>query len=272
MITFPNCKINLGLNILRKREDGFHDLETVFFPINFQDALEIIPSSNKTQITVTGIVAGNPENNLCLKAYLLVKKDYPQLPEINIHLHKAIPIGAGLGGGSADAAFMLELLNTKFNLVIPPNKMFDYALQLGSDCSFFLLNKPCLASGRGEVLEPISLNLSGHKILLVNPGIHISTAEAFKKIIPAIPAKKIKDIILQPIETWEKELGNDFENYVFERYPQVKKIKEDLYQKGAVYAAMSGSGSTIFGIFKKDEIINYKGDASFFYKLVNVDK
>lgn len=270
MITFPNCKINLGLNILRKREDGFHDLETVFFPINLQDALEIIPSATKTQITVTGIAAGNAENNLCLKAYLLVKKDYPQLPAITIHLHKAIPIGAGLGGGSADAAFMLQLLNTKFNLHIPGDKIFDYALQLGSDCSFFLLNKPCLASGRGEVLEPINLSLSGHKILLINPGIHVSTAEAFKKIIPAIPAKKIKDIVLQPIATWKEELGNDFENYVFERYPHIKKIKEDLYQKGAVYAAMSGSGSTVFGIFKKDEIINYKNEQRFFYKIINV--
>ena len=137
MVVFPNCKINLGLNILRKREDGFHDLETVFLPVDLQDALEIIPSSNKTQITVTGIAAGDPENNLCMKAYLLLKKDYPAVPEINIHLHKAIPIGAGLGGGSADAAFMLQLLNEKFNLNIPADKMFVYALQLGSDCSFF---------------------------------------------------------------------------------------------------------------------------------------
>lgn len=272
MIVFPNCKINLGLNILRKREDGFHDLETVFFPINLQDALEIIPSPNTTQITVTGIAAGNPENNLCLKAYLLLRKDYPHLPEVNIHLHKAIPIGAGLGGGSADAAFMLQLLNEKFNLHIPSDKMFDYALQLGSDCSFFLLNKPCLATRRGEVLEPINIPLSGYKILLINPGIHISTAEAFKKIKPAIPAKKIKDIILQPIETWKEELSNDFENYVFERYPLIKKIKEDFYKAYAVYAAMSGSGSTIFGIFKKDAIINYKTEPGFFYKLTNVNR
>ena len=271
MIVFPNCKINLGLNILRKREDGFHDLETVFFPIDLQDALEIIPTPNKTQITVTGIAAGNPENNLCLKAYHLLKKDYPQLTEINIHLHKAIPIGAGLGGGSADAAFMLQLLNEKFNLNISPDKLFVYALQLGSDCSFFLLNKPCLATGRGEVLEPINMPLSGYKILLINPGIHISTAEAFKKIKPAIPAKKIKDIILQPIETWKRELSNDFENYVFERYPLIKKIKEDLYKAGAVYAAMSGSGSTIFGIFKKDVLINYETEPGFFYKLTNVN-
>ena len=269
MIVFPNCKINLGLNILRKREDGFHDLETVFLPVDLQYALEIIPSSNKTQITVTGIAAGDPENNLCMKAYLLLKKDYPSVPEVNIHLHKAIPIGAGLGGGSADAAFMLQLLNEKFNLNIPADKMFVYALQLGSDCSFFLINKPCLATGRGEVLEPINISLSGYKILLINPEVHISTSEAFKKIKPAIPAKKIKNIILQPIETWKEELYNDFENYVFERYPVIRKIKEDLYNAGAVYAAMSGSGSTIFGIFKKDAIINYSTEPGFFYRLIN---
>ena len=267
MIVFPNCKINLGLNILRKREDGFHDLETVFFPVDLRDALEIIPSSNKTHITVTGISAGNAENNLCLKAFNLLKKDYPQLPEIYIHLHKAIPIGAGLGGGSSDAAFMLQLLNEKFNLNISPDNMLVYALQLGSDCSFFLLNKPSIASGRGEILEPINLSLSGHKILLINPRIHISTAEAFKKINPVIPEKKIKNIILQPIETWKEELSNDFENYVFERYPLIKKIKTDLYKAGAEYAAMSGSGSTIFGIFKKNNTINYNIEPGFFHHL-----
>ena len=267
MVVFPNCKINLGLNILRKREDGYHDLETVFLPVALKDVLEIVPSSNKTRINVTGIAAGNPDSNLCLKAYNLLKKDYPQLPEIDIHLHKTIPVGAGLGGGSADAAFMLQLLNNTFNLSVPPDKLFGYASQLGSDCAFFLLNRPCLATGRGEVLEPINTSFSTYKILLVNPGIHISTAEAFKKITPAIPAKKIKDIIHQPIETWKEELYNDFEDYVFERYPLIKTIKEDLYNTGAVYAAMSGSGSTIFGLFKFDAVINYSADPGHFYKL-----
>jgi 4-diphosphocytidyl-2-C-methyl-D-erythritol kinase len=269
MIVFPNCKINLGLNILRKREDGFHDLETVFLPVNLHDALEIIPSQNKTEITVTGIASGNSENNLCLKAFLLLKKDYPQLPEINIHLHKAIPVGSGLGGGSADAAFMLQLLNKNFNLDIPLNDLFVYASRLGSDCSFFLLNKPSLATGRGEILETVNLSLPGYKILLINPGIHISTAEAFKNIKPAIPAKRIKETIHQPIETWKEELSNDFENYVFERYPQIKNIKEDLYAAGAIYSSMSGSGSTVFGIFKKDAIISYDTEAGYFYKLTN---
>lgn len=266
MIVFPNCKINLGLNILSKREDGYHNLETVLVPVALEDSLEIIPS-HKTRITVTGIAAGNPESNLCMKAYLLLKNDYPQLPETNIHLHKAIPTGAGLGGGSADAAFMLQLLNEKFNLNVPAYKMYVYALQLGSDCSFFLLNKPCLATSRGEVLEEISLSFSEYKILLINPLIHISTAEAFKRISPAIRSKKIKHIISQPIETWKDELNNDFENYVFERYPLIKKIKEDLYKSGAVYAAMSGSGSSIFGIFKKDATINYVTETGFFFRI-----
>jgi 4-diphosphocytidyl-2-C-methyl-D-erythritol kinase len=267
VVVFPNCKINLGLNILRKREDGYHDLETVFLPVALRDALEIVHSSNKNCIAITGIAAGNPDSNLCLKAYSLLKKDYPELPEINIHLHKAIPVGAGLGGGSADAAFMLQLLNKTFNLNIPRDKMFGYAAQLGSDCSFFLLNRPCLATGRGEVLEPINISLSTYKIVLINPGVHISTGEAFKKITPAIPPKKIKDIIQQPIETWREELQNDFEYYVFERYPLIKKIKEDLYHAGAVYAAMSGSGSTIFGLFKINAVINYSADPGHFYKL-----
>lgn len=267
MVVFPNCKINLGLNILRKREDGYHDLETVFLPVALKDVLEIVHSSNKTRISVTGIAAGNPDSNLCLKAYTLLKKDYPQLPEINIHLHKAIPVGAGLGGGSADAAFMLQLLDKTFNLNIPPDKLFGYASLLGSDCSFFLLNRPCLATSRGEVLEPINISLSAYKIVLLNPGVHISTGEAFKKITPAIPPKKIKDIIQQPIETWREELQNDFEYYVFERYPHIEKIKEDLYHGGAVYAAMSGSGSTIFGLFKNDTIVNYNSAPGFYFKI-----
>jgi len=270
MIVFPNCKINLGLNILQKREDGFHDLETIFFPVGLCDALEILHAQNKTQLTISGLSAGNTEDNLCLKAFYLLKKDYPQLPEVNIHLLKAIPLGAGLGGGSADAAFTLQLLNKKFKLNIPDKKMCVYALQLGSDCPFFLFNKPCLATGSGELLENVNISLSGYKILLINPAIHISTAEAFSKIKPAIPAKKIKEIILQPVESWRGELSNDFENYIFEKYPQVKKIKEELYENGALYAAMSGSGSTVFGIFNKDSIINYSAEPDYFYKLTNV--
>ncbi|MEO8414691.1 MAG: 4-(cytidine 5'-diphospho)-2-C-methyl-D-erythritol kinase [Ginsengibacter sp.] len=270
MIIFPNCKINLGLNILSKRKDGFHDLETIFFPVDLHDALEIIPAQNKTELLVTGISTGNTADNLCLKAFYLLKKDYPQLPEIKMHLHKTIPLGAGLGGGSADAAFALHLLNKKFNLTIPEKRMFGYALQLGSDCPFFLFNKPCLATGRGEILEEVNISLSAYKILLIYPGIHISTAEAFGHIQPAFPAQKIKEIIQQPVENWKEALHNDFEKYVFEKSPGIKKIKQDLYKAGAVYAAMSGSGSTVYGIFKKDAKIKYVSNPAYFHKLLEI--
>jgi 4-diphosphocytidyl-2-C-methyl-D-erythritol kinase len=271
LIVFPNCKINLGLNILCKRDDGFHNLETVFFPVGFHDVLEILPApNNTTQLTVTGISAGKAEDNLCMKAFNLLQKDYSQLPGIYMHLHKAIPPGAGLGGGSADAAYTLQLLDQLFNLTISEKKMQEYTLQLGSDCPFFLINKPCVATSRGEVLEPVNLFLSGYKILLVNPGIHIHTNEAFKQIKPAVPGKKIKEIIQQPVETWKTELVNDFEKIVFKKYPQVKKIKESLYETGAVYAAMSGSGSTVYGIFKKDSIINYLFEPAYFHKLFDM--
>ncbi|MDQ2862096.1 MAG: 4-(cytidine 5'-diphospho)-2-C-methyl-D-erythritol kinase [Bacteroidota bacterium] len=270
MVTFPNCKINLGLNILKKREDGFHDLETFFLPVALCDALEILPSNKKTTITVTGIPAGKAEDNLCLKAFYLLKKDYALLPEVQIHLHKIIPIGAGLGGGSADAAFTLQLLNKKFELNIAEDKIFDYALELGSDCPFFLINKPAYATGRGEQFEHINLSLSGYKIALVNAGIHVSTADAFKNIKPGIPIEGIKDIIQQPIETWKEALKNDFEKYVFEKFPQVKKIKEDLYNAGAAYASMSGSGSTVFGIFKNNCTIIYSPEPAYFLKEINL--
>jgi 4-diphosphocytidyl-2-C-methyl-D-erythritol kinase len=262
MVTFPNCKINLGLNILQKREDGYHDIETVFYPVPVYDILEIISSSeDKTQFHNTGFFAGSPENNSCLKAFKLLKKDFQKLPEINMHLHKVIPLGAGLGGGSADAAFTLLLLNKKYNLNIPRQQLFEYALQLGSDCPFFLINQPCLAFGRGEILESIKLSLSGYKLLVVNPSIHINTKEIFKEIIPAIPAKKIKEIIEQPVSAWKEELVNDFEKIVFPKYPQIKKIKENMYQQGAVYASMTGTGSTIFGIFNiNDRIYPIKKD------------
>lgn len=253
-----------------KREDGFHNLETFFLPVRVHDALEIVPSENETHITVTGIDAGNPENNLCIKAFHLLKKDYRELPEINIHLHKAIPVGAGLGGGSADAAFTLQLLNKKFDLNISEEKIFGYASLLGSDCPFFILNKPCLATARGELLEPINISFAQYKIAIVHPGISISTAEAFSKIKPPSPGKKIKEIIQQPIETWKNELNNDFEKYVFEKYPHIKKIKEDLYKAEAIYASMTGSGSAVFGIFKKDAIINYSPEHGYFYKIVDV--
>ena len=271
MLSFPNCKINLGLHILGKRDDGFHNLETVFYPVPFKDALELIPSTNTgIEFTATGLaVDGNAADNLCVKAYHLLKKDFPEIPTIKIHLHKAIPLGAGLGGGSADAAFMLKLLNEKFKLNLSTDQLINYALQLGSDCPFFIINKPCLATGRGEMLEEIAVDLSAYKIVLINPGIHINTGWAFSNITPAQPARSIKEIIQQPVNTWKDELKNDFESAVFTAHPAIKEIKEALYTQGAVYAAMSGSGSTVFGIFEPNTGPVTLKDSNYFIKIID---
>jgi len=254
LVTFPNCKINLGLNIIGKRDDGYHNLETAFYPLPFYDVLEII-TSDKTgnEFFLSGInIEDDTKNNLCLKAYDILKKDFPQLPSVKIYLQKNIPVGAGLGGGSADGAFMLTLLNEKFNLNISEEKLLQYALQLGSDCPFFIKNKPCFAQSRGEILEEIALNLSGYKLILVNPHIHINTAWAFSQIQPSVSEISIKEIIQQPVLQWKESLKNDFEEAVFTAHPSLQKIKQQLYHAGAVYAAMSGSGSTIFGIFESN--------------------
>ena len=277
MVFFPNCKINLGLNILHKRADGFHNLETVFYPIMIKDALEVIKSSvnshqslvsshqSSVDFTTTGLsINGDEQNNLCIKAYHLLKKDFPDLPSIQMHLHKAIPIGAGLGGGSADGAFALKLLNEKFKLQLSLEQLKNYALQLGSDCPFFIINKPCFATSRGEVLEEINLDLSAFNFVMVNPNIHINTGWAFNNITPALPKKSIKEIIQQPINTWKKELLNDFEKPVFEQYPEIKNIKENLYEQGALYASMSGTGSTVFGIFEKQVSIKNNFQENYF--------
>ncbi len=277
MVLFPNSKINLGLNIIRKRNDGFHDIETIFYPLEIQDALEVIQtdkSNENTQHSIFNIqfstsgltVEGKSENNLCIKAYQLLKKDFPQLPAIKMHLHKTIPPGAGLGGGSSDGAFALKLLNQKFNLGLSAEKLIDYALQLGSDCPFFIINKPCFATGRGEFLETIELNLTAYKFIIVNPGIHIDTAEAFSMINPVYTSKSIKKIIQQRIETWKKELKNDFEESVFKKYPEIKKIKNDLNNAGAIYTSMTGSGSTIYGIFQKESTAKLSFPKNYFVK------
>ncbi len=271
MVTFPNCKINLGLNILQKRKDGFHDLATVFYPIELKDVLEIIPARNSEQqqssiqFTTSGLVVdGNSADNICFKAYELLKADFPTLPAIEMHLHKAIPMGAGLGGGSADGAFALKMLNEKFNLNLTVQQLINYALQLGSDCPFFIVNQPCFATSRGEKMTPIHLDLSAYTFVIVNPGIHVNTGWAFKQITPTLPKKSIQTIIEQPIETWKHELVNDFELPVATAYAEILNIKQELYLKGAVYASMSGSGSTVFGIFKKGtEKIDFSFDNYF---------
>jgi 4-diphosphocytidyl-2-C-methyl-D-erythritol kinase len=251
MIQFPNCKINLGLSILAKRADGYHELETVFYPIAVSDALEILPSNNLA-LTQTGIaVPGDPAQNLCLKAYHLLKKDFPQLPPVQMHLQKNIPMGAGLGGGSSDGTSALLILNQQFSMGLNDSQLIQYASQLGSDCPFFVFNKACHATGRGEVLAPIGLDLSNYQFLLVHPGIHISTAWAFQQLNPHTKSESIRSIIEKPISEWKALLINDFEAPVFKAEPTLSEIKSKLYQLGAIYASMSGSGSSLFGIFPK---------------------
>jgi 4-diphosphocytidyl-2-C-methyl-D-erythritol kinase len=258
MVIFPNCKINLGLRILRKREDGYHDLETIFYPLGIKDVLEVITSTNaettKANINFhqSGLaIDGDASTNLCVRAFELLRKEFPSLASIEMHLHKNIPLGAGLGGGSADGAFALMLINEKFQLGLSTEKLIDLALQLGSDCPFFIVNSPSYATGRGEFMEPISLNLSAYNFLVVSPGIHVSTAKAFSLVKPALPALSLRQIVQKPIADWKNELVNDFEQPVFELHPEIKQIKEELYEAGALYASLTGSGSSVFGIFEK---------------------
>lgn len=258
MLVFPNCKINIGLQILDKRPDGYHNLETVFFPVPLKDALEIIRNpevdeSGGAVFTQSGLlVAGDPGGNLCMKAWQLLKTDFPELPPLKMHLHKVIPMGAGLGGGSSDGAHALLLLNRHFNLQLTRDQLIQYALSLGSDCPFFILNEPCFATGRGEILEPVPVNLQGYHLLLINPGIHISTAWAFQQLHlkgTAGRSKGLASAIRQPVDQWPKLIENDFEPLVLEAHPELQELRTLLYQSGAQYAAMSGSGSTFYGIF-----------------------
>lgn len=272
MIVFPNCKINLGLNILRKRSDGYHELETIFYPIPFTDVLEITEYREPVRsafipFTISGLaIRGDASSNLCMKAYKMLKKDFPKLPHIQMHLHKVIPAGAGLGGGSADGAFVLKVLNQTFNLHLTRQQLLNYAGELGSDCPFFIINKPCFAAGRGELLEEIELDLTRYKFIIVNPGIHVDTGRAFLNISPAIPEKSIKEIIRFPVEKWKHELQNGFEKIIFKQHREIVDIKDTLYHAGAVYASMSGSGSTVYGIFSKDKEVQLSFPANYFVK------
>ena len=272
MVLFPNCKINIGLQVVNKRADGFHNIETIFYPVDLKDAVEIIEhkeNNNPVDYSQTGSpIPGNTNDNLCVKAFHLLKKDFPQLPNIKMHLHKVIPMGAGLGGGSSNAAFVLKLLNKKFSLNLTTEQLISYALRLGSDCPFFILNKPCYATGRGEMLEEISLDLSAYRILLVNPGIHINTGWAFTNIKPAPAAVNLKELVNMPIQSWQQHIKNDFEKAVFEAEPAIGEIKSELLANGALYAAMSGSGSTVFGIFNKETTADIKFPAHYFHKWV----
>jgi 4-diphosphocytidyl-2-C-methyl-D-erythritol kinase len=256
MIVFPNAKINIGLNIVEKRADGFHNIETVFFPIGLSDILEINNSKQEFNFTNTGIIIeqGNASNNLCFKAYNLIKKNHTIKP-VNIHLHKLIPSGAGLGGGSSNGSFTLKTINSLQNLAIDDSKLIDYAGKLGSDCPFFILNKPVFASGTGNIFESINLNLKGYYLVIVNPGIHVNTAKAYSQSKPEKPKHSLKELIVNPVEKWRDLICNDFETFVFREHPQIEKIKQTLYNSGAIYASMSGSGSSVFGLFKEKPLL-----------------
>lgn len=265
MLLFPNAKINLGLYVTGKRKDGYHQIETCLFPIPLYDALEII-LAKKTVFSSSGInIPGDEKDNLILKAYRLLKKDFNDLPPIAIHLHKAIPVGAGLGGGSADAAFALKLMNKLFYLHLEDWFLQDYAAQLGSDCPFFIENTPKIATGRGEILHPVELDLKGRWLVLVNPNMHIGTKEAYEGLTPKPPKRDLR-AILSNSALWKEQLVNDFEVSIFRRYPEIKAIKESLYGQGAFYSAMSGSGSTVFGLFDQEPQIEVEIEGYFVFK------
>lgn len=260
MISFPNAKINLGLYITSKRSDGYHDIESCFYPIPWLDVLEIIPSK-ELKFTSSGIsVPGSIEDNLCLKAYHLLKTDF-DIPNIDIHLHKVIPIGAGLGDGSSDAAFTLKMLNEKFELDINTQQLENYAAQLGSDCSFFVKNKPVLATKTGIEFSDINIDLTGKHLVIVKPNIHISTLEAYASISPKSLKTSVREIIENyKITEWRSSLHNDFEDSIFKNHPKIESIKNEMYKKDAIYASMTGSGSAVYGIFEQPVDMEIKNE------------
>jgi 4-diphosphocytidyl-2-C-methyl-D-erythritol kinase len=257
VLAISNCKINIGLNIIDKRADGFHNIETVFYPVEWCDVIEVTERSllekdhfsytDGLSLKMTGLeIEGNEDNNLCVRAFQLLRKDF-NLPDVVMHLHKLIPMGAGLGGGSSNAAHTLRLLNVVFKLKLTNEQLKNYAAQLGSDCSFFIENKPCFASGKGELISAIKLDLSGKHITIIKPYIHVSTVEAYQNIVPSA-SKNLKSLILEPIENWKANIVNDFEEGVFKKHPQIAAIKQQLYDNDCIYASISGSGSAVYGI------------------------
>jgi 4-diphosphocytidyl-2-C-methyl-D-erythritol kinase len=250
MVFFPNAKINIGLFVTEKRTDGFHNLESFFYPVPFYDVVEYIESDGAANVNVSGIsIDGEPDKNLVFKAYQLLKQSY-DLPFLSFRVHKVIPVGAGLGGGSADAAFTLSMLNNHFKLGMSAERLKECAAKLGSDCPFFIENKPCLATGKGEILKTVEMNLKNHFLVILNPEICISTKEAYAGVALKKPGRPMSEIINMPLEDWKDHLFNSFEPSVFNKYPLIAELKELLYKSGAVFASMTGSGSSVFGIYK----------------------
>jgi 4-diphosphocytidyl-2-C-methyl-D-erythritol kinase len=258
MLAFPKAKINLGLRITGKRPDGYHDIETVFYPVSLSDALEMVADlegSGKDTLNLTGYrLPGRKEDNIVLRAVSRLREIFP-VPYLRIHLHKNIPAGAGLGGGSSDAASMLRTINRIFGLSLSVDELKVIAAGLGSDCPFFIDCQPAFASGKGEILTPVGNVLAGYYAVLVNPGISISTREAYDNCIPSKPERLLSELINSPIQEWKELIVNDFEKTVFVRTPQIREIKQTLYSSGAIYSSMSGSGSSVYGIFSEKPVI-----------------
>lgn len=265
MIVYPNAKINIGLNVVEKRTDGYHNIETIFYPIGLQDVLSVEASETCSDysFSASGIpVGGDAEDNLIVKAYRLLRSKY-QFPAVDISLLKQIPFGAGLGGGSADAAFMLKALNKEFQLKITPKNLEKLAAKLGADCPFFIRKKPVYATGTGNIFTPVNLSLKGFWLLLVKPDIHVSTAEAYAGITPASSEVPLTELIQKPIVEWKEFIKNDFEKTVFEKQPEIGNLKDQIYKLGAVYASMSGSGSSVYGIFDEKPDVSGMFDGCF---------
>jgi 4-diphosphocytidyl-2-C-methyl-D-erythritol kinase len=259
MVHFPNAKINLGLFVTEKRNDGFHNIQTVFYPVPLRDALELLKSdNNQFRFNTSGLnIPGGASGNLCLRAWELMEKAF-SLPPVRIHLHKAIPMGAGLGGGSSDGAFMIRLIDQFFDLGLSVEAMEAYARQLGSDCPFFIRNAPAIAEGKGDYPVPLQVDLSGKYLVIVKPDVHISTGDAYAAVTPAVPELDIEEIVSRPVEEWRNLLTNDFERVLINKFPEIGRIKSKLYEHGALFALMSGSGSAVYGIFdQKVELEKY---------------
>jgi 4-diphosphocytidyl-2-C-methyl-D-erythritol kinase len=273
MLRFPNSKLNLGLRILRKRADGFHDIDTAFYPLDWCDAIELLENPNgeePVRISFSGIpVSGEASQNLVYRAWKMISHIH-KIPPVKIHLHKNIPMGAGLGGGSADAAFIIKMLDEKFNLQLGTKKMEALASELGSDCAFFIKNKPLLASGKGDQFSEAKVSLDNYYIMVAYPGIHSNTAEAYHGVQPDDAGPSVAEVLDNfPPEKWKDHLVNHFEKSVFARYPEIEKLKMQLYESGAVYASMSGSGSAVFGIFEKKPHVTFPPHYNYFLQNPN---
>ncbi len=269
MVAFPHCKINLGLHVISRREDGYHNIETCFYPVPWTDILEIIPSKEFAFTSSGSIIPGKEVDNLCVKAYQLLKEQF-KLDPVKIHLHKVLPTGAGLGGGSSDAVFTLRLLNSVFELKLSTIQVKEFASLLGSDCAFFVEDKPMLGSGRGEQLTDLQLSLKDYYLVVVKPDIHVSTAEAYSGVKPQLPVYSVSEVLARPISEWKEYLVNDFEKSVFKKYPSIEAIKKNLYDHGAVYASMSGSGSSVYGIFQSEKDLSSRfGGAQYWSDYLN---